>query len=372
VIGGSGSDVGTSITTTPDGGFVLTGWTESNNGDFNGLNKGDGNIFVIKLDTRGNVQWKKLLGGSYWDSGNSITSTPDDGFVLTGRLQSNDGDFKGMNTGTGNIFVIKLDSHGDVQWKKVYGGSGNDEGYSITTTPDGGFILTGSLESNDGDFRGMKWNWSDIFVIKLDLRGDVQWKRVFGGSEIDESGSITATPDGGFVLTGMNRYAEWLDATGKRTSYYGDFKGMTIDRGDIFVIKLDSRGDVTWKKLFGGSANEMGVFITATTDSGFVLTGYTESNDGDFKGMAVENGGIFLIKIDSHGDVVWKNTFGGSHWDMGRSITTTPDGGFVLTGSTESDNSDFKGMNKGSRDIFVIKLDSNGNLQPKGKKSKKK
>ena len=352
--GGGGSESCSSIITTPDGGLVLTGSTLSNDGDFEEMNKGVGDIFVIKLDSRGDVQWKKTFGGSNYEWGYSITTTPDGGFVLTGSTLSNDGDFNGMNKGLEDIFVIKLDSQGNILWKKTFGGSNYEWGYSITTTPDGGFVLTGSTLSNDGDFEEMNKGVGDIFVIKIDSRGDVQWKKTFGGttSGLDEGWSITTTPDSGLVLTGST------------SSNDDDFNGMNKGLEDIFVIKLDSQGNILWKKTFGGSNYEWGYSITTTPDGGSALSGYTRSNNADFNGMNKGLWDIFVIKLDSRGDVQWKKIFGGSDNDWGLSITTTPDGGFVLTGSTLSNDGDFQGMNKGSSDIFVIKLDSNGNLNP--------
>jgi hypothetical protein len=423
--GGRGLDNATSITTTPDGGYVFTGGTNSFDGDFKALNMGDIDIFVIKLDSYGDVQWKKTFGGSRDDQVRSITTTPDGGFVLTGGAFSNDGDFKGMNKGGDDIFVIKIDEQGDVQWKKTFGGSNRDWGQSITTTPDGGYVLTGSTNSYDGDFKGVSKGGYDIIIIKLDTRGDVEWTKTLGGNNIDWGISIIATLDGDYVLTGGT------------SSNDSDFKGMNKGALDIFVIKIDSRGDIHWKNVLGGSDSDVGQSITTTPDGGFVLTGGAFSNDGDFKGMNKGGDDIFVIKIDEQGDVQWKKTFGGKREDGGGSITTTPgggyvltgvtnsndgdlvgtnrderdtnviifraamniiiirldsrgdvqwkkvfggnrieggysintspDGGYVITGGTSSNDGDFKGMNKGGDDIFVIKIDSNGNLQPKSK-----
>ena len=350
--GGSLWEEGYSITTTPDGGYVLTGHAYSYDGDFKGMYKGFGDVFVIKLDSRGDVEWTKKFGGTAWERGWSITTTSDGGCVLTGYTSSYDGDFEGMNKGLDDIFVIKLDSRGDVEWKKTFGGTWDEQGSSITTTSDGGCVLTGYTGSIDGDFKGMNKGRFDIFVIKLDSRGDVQWKKTFGGSVWEESYSITTTPDSGCVLTGYT------------FSYDGDFEGLNKGDRDVFVIKLDSRGDVQWKKTFGGSKDERGRSITTTPDGGYVLTGDTFSNDGDFNGMNKGRYDVFVIKLDSRGDVQWKKTFGGSENECGRSITTTPDGGYVLTGETSSIDGDFEGMNKGLEDIFVIKLDSNGILNP--------
>jgi len=346
--GGSGSEVGNSITSSTDGGYVLTGRTYSNDGDFEGLYKGDGDIFVMKLNSIGDIVWKKTFGGSDNDQGWSITTTNDGGYVLTGYTGSNDGDFSGMNKGYYDIFVIKLNSSGETVWKKTFGGSGSEVGYSITSTTDGGYVLTGYSNSNDGDFSGMNKGSNDIFIMKLNLNGETVWKKTYGGSVNDLGISITTTNDGGYVLTGYSK------------SNDGDFSGMNKGSNDIFVIKLNSNGDTVWKKTYGGSGGEDGQSIITTTDGGYVLTGNTNSNDGDFGGMSKGGGDIFVIKLNSSGDIEWKKTYGGSNEDYGGSITTTNDGGYVLTGRTYSNDGDFRGMSKGNYDIFVMKLNSNG------------
>jgi hypothetical protein len=349
--GGNLDDRGYSITATSDEGYVLTGYTGSNDGDFKGTNRSGSDIFVIKLDSRGDVQWSKTFGGSSNDWGTSITTTPDGGYALCGVTYSNDGDFEGMNKGEEDIFVIKLDSRGDVQWSKTFGGSSNDWGTSITTAPDGGYVLSGETYSNDGDFKGMNKGGLDHIVIKLDSRGDVQWSKTFGGSSDDWGNSISTAPDGGYVLSGVTY------------SNDGDFEGMKKGLSDIIIIKLDSRGDILWKKMYGGSSYEWHYSINTTLDGGYVLTGLSQSNDGDFEGMNKGEEDIFVIKLDSRGDVQWSKTFGGSSYDVGRSITISPDEGCVLTGETMSSDGDFEGMNKGERDIFVIKLDSRGEAE---------
>jgi hypothetical protein len=357
IFGGSKNESGYSITTSSDGGFVLTGLFESNDGDFNGIKKGsiyDYDIFVIKLNSNGNIEWKKTFGGSRMDWGYSITTTSDGGFVLTGFTVSNDGDFNGIRKGSydEDIFVLKINSVGDIVWKSTFGGSNYEEGSSITTTSDGGFVLTGFTESTDGDFNGiMKGsNWDDIFVLKLNSVGNIVWKKTFGGSDRDFGYSITTTLDGGFVLTGFTNSPD------------GDFNGMNKGYGDIFVIKLNSNGEMLWKSTFGGSFGEEGSSITTTSDGGFVLTGQTDSYDGDFKGMQRDSNVVFVIRLNSIGNIVWKKTFGGSRYEEGSSITTTLDGGFVLTGQSKSNDGDFSSLNKGVNGVFVMKLDSNGNL----------
>jgi len=404
--GGSGSEDGNPITSTTDGGYVLTGGTGSNDGDFSGMNKGYWDIFVMKLNSNGDIVWKKTFGGSNWDKGYSITTTNDGGYVLTGKTNSFDGDFGGMSKGGGDIFVIKLNSSGDIEWKKIFGGIGEDWGWSITTTNDGGYVLTGWTNSDDNHPSGIIFGGGDLFIIRLNSDGLILWKRTYGGSSQDIGFSIKTTNDGGYVLTGwtysndgdfsgMNKgnrdtFVMKLTSVGdivwKKTFGGSGWEGggdiyQTTDGGyvltsisndsvpnginqryqDIFIMKLDSIGDIVWKKTFGGSNGE-GSTITTTNDGGYVLTGFTSSNDGDFSGMNKGRYDIFVMKLNSNGEIVWKKTYGGSDDDYGGPVTTTNDGGYVLTGITMSNDGDFSGMNKGERDIFVMKLDSNGNL----------
>ncbi len=355
--GGTEEDWGTSIISTPDGGFVLTGSTESNDGDFNSVNKGSEDIFIVKLDSSGNVQWKKVFGGNESDRGSSISKTQDGGFVLTGMTSSNDGDFKGMNRGSLDIFLIKFDSSGNVLWKKTFGGSRLDEGHSITTTPDGGYVLTGRTESNDGDFEGMRKGYDDVFVIKLDMQGTPQWTTTIGGSNSDEGRCVVSTLDGGIVLTG------------KSSSIDGDFDGFNHGSGDIFIVKMDDDGVLQWKTRMEGNLSNVGTSLAISSKQGIVLTGKTLENYDEDNDVSRD---VMVVHLNEYGSVQWKKMFGGDMHDEGYSITSTPDGGFVLTGMTSSNDGDFKGMNRGFKDILVMKLDSNGKLQSKSKKSKKK
>jgi hypothetical protein len=304
------------------------------------------------LNSNGEILWKKTLGGSGYESGLYLTTTSDGSILIISGTSSNDGDFKGMNKGIWDIFVIKLSSTGEVQWKKTFGGSREDLGLSLTTTSDDGMVLTGHTQSNDGDFEGMgKGNW-DIFVIKLSSNGEILWKKTLGGSGYEEGLSLTTTSDDGMVLAGHTQ------------SNDGAFEGMGKGDWDIFVVKLNSNGEVLWKKTFGGVREDLGLSLTTTSDGGMVLTGYTQSNDGDFEGMGKGDWDIFVVKLNSNGEVIWKKTFGGIGFESGRSITTTSDDGILITGGTSSNDGDFNRMNKGGYDIFIMKLDTDGYYTP--------
>jgi len=248
------------------------------------------------------------------------------------------------------VLLFTVEGLGQNTWVKTLGGSGDEIGYSIVPTTDGGYILTGGTRTDDGEFGGMNKYSSDIFVMKLNSSGETVWKRTYGGNSDDYGRSITNTNDNGYVLTGY---------TGSND---GDFIGMNKGYSDIFVMKLNSNGDIVWKKTYGGSDFDYGYSIITTNDGGYVLTGGTYSNDGDFSGMGRDSNVVFVIRLNSYGNIVWTKTFGGRSIEEVYSITTSTDGGFVLTGWTSSNDGDFTGLNKGRSDIFVMKLDSNGNL----------
>ena len=157
-------------------------------------------VLLFTVDGLGQNTWVKTYGGSEWDEGNSIVPTSDGGYVLTGFTISNDGDFSGLNNGvkgSDDICVVRIDKLGHIVWKKIIGGSSLDKSYSITTTSDGGFVLTGQTFSNNGDFGGINKGDYDIFIMKLNSNGDILWKRTYGGSFNEVGYSITTTNDGG-------------------------------------------------------------------------------------------------------------------------------------------------------------------------------
>ena len=138
-----------SIAPASDGGYIVAGYSESNDGDING-NHGDKDYWIVKLNSSGNLQWQKSLGGSYDDWANSIAPTPDGGYIVAGQSASNDGDITGHH-GYWDYWIVKLDASGNLQWQKSLGGSSSEYAYSIAPTPDGGYIVAGSSYSNDGD-----------------------------------------------------------------------------------------------------------------------------------------------------------------------------------------------------------------------------
>jgi uncharacterized delta-60 repeat protein len=306
-IGGSDYDVATSIIQSSDGGYVVAGETSS-------FGAGNSDIYVVKLDSGGNVQWTKTIGGSYEDRVRSIIQSSDGGYVVAGWTRS-------FGAGWEDIYVVKLDSSGNVVWTKTIGGSSYDFAYSITQSSDGGYVVAGETSSFGAGN-------SDIYVVKLDSSGNVQWTKTIGGSSNDGAVSIIQSSDGGYVVAGS-------------TESFG------AGSQDIYVVKLDSSGNVVWTKTIGGSSDDVAFSITQSSDGGYVVAGRTPS-------FGAGSYDFYVVKLDSSGNVVWTKTIGGSDYDVATSIIQSSDGGYVVAGGTKS-------FGAGYYDFYVVKMDANGN-----------
>ena len=263
-----------SIQQTADGGYIVAGESLSHSARGNTL------FFdVAKLTSDGAIQWEKNLGGSYngglGDWAQSVQQTTDGGYIVAGTTRSNDGNVSG-NHGGEDFWVVKLDSNGALTWQKCLGGSNDDAAYSIQQTSDGGYIVAGSTYSNDGDV-SLNHGGSDYWLVKLDSSGVKQWQKCLGGSGSDVANSIQQTSDGGYIVAG---YAGSKD--GDASDDHLDANGNpTID---ILVTKLDSQGVLEWNKCLGGSGDDEAYGVQQTSDGGYIVAGYTNSNGGDVKG----------------------------------------------------------------------------------------
>jgi hypothetical protein len=295
---------------------------------------------VVKLNSSGDILWQKCLGGTYDDYARSIQQTSDTGFILAGYTFSNDGDVSG-NHGFSDAWVVKLNSSGDIIWQKCFGGTNEDYAYSIQQTSDSGFIVAGYTFSNDGDVSGYH-GYFDYWVVKLNSSGDIEWQKCLGGTYYDYAYSIQQTSNGGFIVAGSTN-----SNNGDVSGYHGYF--------DYWVVKLNSSGDIEWQKCLGGTNNDYANSIQQTSDGGFIVAGYTESNDGDVSGYHGGDYDAWVVKLNSSGDILWQKCLGGTIDDRAYSIQQTSDGGFIVAGFTVSNDGDVSG-NHGASDAWVVKL----------------
>lgn len=342
--GGSGEEYAGCLKKTTDGGYIMVGSSTSSDFDIGG-NNGSDDYWIIKLDNEGTMIWEKNFGGSEWDVASSVQQTSDGGFVVAGTASSSDGDVS-ANNGGGDYWIIKLDNAGALQWEKNYGGSGHDRARSIQQTSDGGYILAGLTWSSDGDVGG-NFGSADYWVVKLDNSGDLQWEKNLGGSSRDEGNSIVEASDGGYVVVG------------KSLSSDGDISGNN-GMYDYWVVKLDNSGVIQWEKNYGGSNDDNASAVQNTSDGGFVVVGDSWSTDGDIGG----NNGIYdywVVKLDNSGNLQWEKNLGGNEFDKATSVIQTSDDGYVVSGYSESSDGDVGG-NNGMSDYWIVKLNNTGNL----------
>ncbi len=348
-LGGSRYDGAYSVQQTTDGGYVVAGYTYSPDGDITGKhNTSIKDAWVVKLDAKGTLQWQKALGGY---NGNeyafSVKQTKDGGYIVAGMAGSTDGDVIG-NHGSNDSWLIKLDATGTIQWQKTLGGKSGDAAYSVLQTTDGGYFVVGTTDSIDGDVTGNHGGW-DSWVVKLDTTGTLQWQKALGGSKYDYAQSVQQTIDGGYIVAGYT------------FSNDGDVKGNHSSNIDSWVVKLDVSGTLQWQKTIGGAEFDYAYSVQQTTDAGYIVAGYSNSTDGDVDG----NHGVYdflVVKLDATGILQWQKSFGGSSDDKAYSVQQTTDGGYIVAGYTASNDGDLTGNHAGD-DYWLVKLDATGVLQ---------
>ncbi|MDR2354344.1 MAG: T9SS C-terminal target domain-containing protein [Deltaproteobacteria bacterium] len=325
-----------SVIETSDRGFLLAG-TKHAYGSFGpGFNL---DYWIIRLDIKGNILWEKTFGGTRIDSASAARETYDGGFIVVGDSWSSDGDVK-VNYGRNDIWVIKLDQLGNLQWEKSLGGSNDDFPNSIIITPDQGYLISGTSESNDGDVKG-NLGGRGAWLIKLSEQGNIQWAKTYGGTRGDYSNDMQPTSDGGYIFVGHS-----YSSDGDVTKNQGD--------SDVWIVKLDSQGKITWQKTYGGNDSDLAYSVQETMNGGYIVAGKSKSKDGDVTGNH-GNYDYWLVRVDSQGNLEWQKSFGGSEFDEVKTILMAFDGGFIVIGSSNSKNGDVKG-NHGEEDIWVIKL----------------
>jgi len=362
--GGSGYDAACSLIQTADGGYGIAGSTSSKGA-------GSTDVWIIKLDIEGNILWDKTYGGDGEEYAEALIQTADGGYGIAGSTSS-------KGAGSADVWIIKLDIEGNILWDKTYGGDDKEYAYSLIQTIDGGYTVAGST-----GYKGA--GGVDIWILKLDSHGNLLWDKTYGGSGSDRAFSIIQTNDDGYAVAANTEdcyvngvigssvsdgyprllkldsqgdllwsqpYGEWACSLIQTADGGYAVAGSTSSKGaggtDFWVIKLDREGNLLWDRTYGGSSNDSVLSIIQTVDGGYAVAGGTSS-----KGAGAED--FWVIKLDKQGNKIWDRTYGGSKEDWAFSLIQTTDGGYAVAGWTDS-----KGA--GKEDFWVIKLDEQGNL----------
>ncbi len=405
--GGSGDDTARSVVETLDGGFAVLGFSNSTDGDLQGKSTQVNDYWLLKTDREGNTLWSRTYGGSMDDRGQSVIQTSDGGFALTGYAMSADGDASN-NEGFHDNWVLKLDGQGGIQWERSFGFSGHDHSYDLVETLGGGLFFVGFLDITSARADGYdekaytltRHGVGEFWGTKLDAEGQLEWRTYFGGTNNDRAHAVVRAHDQGYVMAGFSE-SDDFDISNPKGSYdfwvvkvseagemlwensYGGtgidiaqdisqtedggyiIAGSTISAdgdvafskggSDAWVVKIDSRGNLLWERTYGGSGFDAAESVRPAKDGGFIIASNSRSSDGDVGSNAGEND-LWVFKIDSGGTLLWEQSYGGSGLEFGFDAVETEDGSILVLG--ESNSTDFSPLlNKGGTDLILIKIE---------------
>jgi len=303
-------------------------------------------------------EWKSVMtyGGSLEDVAHGVITTSDGGFVVVGNTQSIDGIFSTKTRVGSDLFVTKFNADVEIQWIQTYGGSDDDRGYDIVEL-ENGYAIIGYSKSFDGDAslnKGQHDNW----LLRIDTGGNLLWEKSFGFLGHDHAYNIISTQDGGLFFNGF------LDITasdgagmeGKKSN-----KGQKHGAGEFWCHKLDGNGILQWRRYFGGTSNDRSYDAIETLEGDFVLVGSSESQDVD---VSDPRGSYdaWIVKINSHGDLLWERSVGGSAYDIANAVIENRKGEYVVLGQSFSQDGDID-KPLGSSDVFLSTLSPSGELK---------
>ncbi len=273
------------------------------------------------------MEWNKtfenLVPAFHDDVGYCVKQTTDGGYIIVGETRDDRSGYKS------DVWLIKTDENGYEEWNQTFGTTyaglshpWNDVGYCVEQTSDEGYIIVGEKYSPDTDS-------ADVWLIKTKSNGDHDWNETYGGSSEDRGYCVAqTTPDGGYIIVGYT---------------YSDGAGYS----DVLLIKTDVWGSEHWNKTYGGIYHDEGRCVKQTSDGGYIITGYT-----NYTGVP-NTGDVWLIKTKSNGDHDWNKTYGGTDKEEGYCVAQTTDGGYIITGYTES----YGFYN--TKDVWLIKVPQN-------------
>lgn len=360
-----------SVVQTLDGGYALLGFAQS-------ASSVGTNVILIKTDEDGDEQWSRSYGGLGDDKGYEIVQAGDGTYAIVGQTSS-------TGNGEEDVLLIKTDSYGEELWRKTYGGAYNDRGFSITIAANGDYILVGRTEMIDNE----KGN---VYLIRTDANGNLRWERNFGGSDTDVGNSVIEAANGDIVIAGETRsfatpnpnsptapspdvYFIKTNADGEVLveKSYGNLEqdiaydlvetsegnfvltGVTTNRAQVYILSLDKEGKELWSKSYGSVRVDIGYSIALTPDNGFIIVGEKEITDSRSQ--------IYLLKTDSQGELEFERLFGSFGLDVGRSVATTTDGGYIIAGNLDINNPE-NGSLLSLYDMYLIKTNAQGNVFP--------
>jgi len=336
-----------------DNGYFIIGSTISDDGDIS-FNHGAGDIWLLKINNTGDLLWEKTFGGSSGEHVGKILPTNDGNYYIIGVSGSSDGDISNdPYPDSGDLWLLKIDSVGNIIWEEIFGGTGWEMNPTGIATIDGGLVALVLSSSDDGDISNHYGLW-DAWMIKINSDGEKEWDFTLGTPGQDVGQAIIQTSNGGF-LVGLSAI---LFEEGNITC-----TPHSIDYSEAVLVKLDANLNIEWDRCYGGSEND-GATALAEVSDGYIMGGYAGSNDGDISGWHGKDD-IWIVKVDFDGNILWQKCFGGSNYDDVRKLYIDEFENVIKIGTTCSNDGDVTGNHSISEydsDIWLLKINNQGDL----------
>jgi len=353
-----------SVKEVPGEGYLLAG---SSNGSTNATKSSEGfgslDFWIVRTDALGARVWDRSFGGTESDFLRDMEVTSDGGFIAGGHSSSTNGNktspFWGSGpAGLGDYWIVRGDTNGNVLWDKSFGGTNDDVLLGVRQTMDGGYVLGGySSSAAGGNKTAPQYGLSDFWVVRLNAAGDVIWDRSFGGDNADILYALQETTNGGFIVGGVTTSG----VSGSKTS-----PGFGSE--DAWVLRLDASGNKVWEASFGGTERDGCFALQQLSDGGFVLGGYSASAGGTGNKASPNYGAadFWIVRLDSGGNKLWDQSYGGSGDDQLHDIRVTESGGLFVGGYSYSraegnkSSPNFTPSDPPSGDYWLLRLDAVG------------
>jgi len=349
-----GASIVRDIKLTKDNGFVIIADISVPS---NGLNYG-----ILKLDSAGNMQWQKSIGGNIDDIPGEIIETLDNGYLIAGGSSSHmSGDKSEFNIGypattAKDFWIVKIDSVGNIEWENTIGGTATDEAYTAVQFLDSTYLVAGGSSSSiSNDKTEASKGASDFWVVKLSQDGNILWDKTIGGSGSDFAWTSALTSNQQVLLAGASE-----------SGISGDKTDINYGLSDFWIMKIDSSANIIWQNTMGGNGSDIAFDIYENTDQSVIACGRTNSNQSATKSENLLGGtDCWLVKLSSTGTTIWENTIGGSLLEDPRSVVQANDGGYLMSAISNSPISfDKTESSVGLTDFWVVKIESDGAANP--------
>ena len=344
--GGNFDDRAQDIVQDADGNILTVGYSDSFDGDVS-FNHGLIDFWAVMQNSDGETLWEKSYGGSSYEVCLSVCLANDGGFILAGSTFSNDGDVT-LNQGSTDCWVIKIDILGEIIWQKTYGGSSPDGIYSIKQISTGGYIVAAQSMSQDGDVSGVHGvSEHDYWIFKIDDYGNLIWEKAYGSYNEEAPFDIIEVSTGGFLIAGYT-WGDGGDVSGHH--------GIT----DYWILRIDDSGSIIWQNCYGSSGEDNAYSVVETENGDFICAGVTYGSDGDvtdFHGLSDS----WVVGINDDGEILWQKTFGGNNFDEIWSIISYHANQIIFLATTGSNEADVL-ANYGEYDIWLVSIDTLGNM----------